>query len=135
MAVTSLRSATNAPSGRPTNPTRALNYPKRVRILRSADFRQVYERGWRFSCPIFTAFCLASDDPGEARFGYTLPRAVGKANVRNRIRRRIREKVRLMRDRFPSGMQIVLNPRRSAYDASQDEIGHHLDRLLARCVR
>ena len=34
-------------------------FPKSVRLLRSSDFRKVYDHGVRYSCPLFAAFCLA----------------------------------------------------------------------------
>ena len=49
--------------------------------------------------------------------GFTVPRALGKAVVRNRIRRRVREAVRLYLDRLNPQWSIVINPRRKAFDA------------------
>lgn len=69
------------------------------------------------------------------RFGFTLPRAVGKANFRNRIRRRLRETVRLHRHEFPAGYSIVFNPRRMAYDAPVEQLHREVERLIEKCKR
>lgn len=134
-AATSSRSATSRPFERRSNPTPRESFPKSARILRSADFRKVYDAGWRYTCPFFSAFCLATDSDSGPRFGFTLPRALGKATVRNRIKRRMREIVRRMQPEFPPGIWMVVNPRRAAYDAPAASIRKELERLAARCRR
>jgi ribonuclease P protein component len=82
----------------------------------------------------FAAFCLQT--PGKtpvSRFGFTVPRAVGKAVVRNRIRRRIREAVRAQADGLDASWTIVFNPRRSVTDASFEDLCREVSRLFAKC--
>jgi ribonuclease P protein component len=62
-----------------------------------------------------------------------VPRAIGKAVVRNRIRRRVREAVRSYLDRLSPQWSIVINPRRKAYDAPIAEIRREIERLFLRC--
>jgi ribonuclease P protein component len=71
-----------------------------------------------------------SDGP---RIGFTLPRAVGKAVVRNRIRRRLREVIRLRLDRLNPQWSIVFNPRRKAFDAPIAELQREVEKLFLRC--
>ncbi|MGA7239031.1 MAG: ribonuclease P protein component [Bryobacteraceae bacterium] len=108
-------------------------FPKRVRILRSKDFRKVYDEGSRFSGSLFAAFCLRNADGGGPRIGFTVPRAVGKAVARNRIRRRVREAVRLELERLNPQWSIVINPRRKTLEASTEEIRREVERLFRRC--
>src|SRR5207249_1098127 len=96
-AATSLRSATRELFGtrNPIKPVAGglLRFPRSSRILRSAEFRVVYDNGIRLSSPLFAAFCLARTDAGSrvcARLGLTVPRALGGAVERNRIKRRSR---------------------------------------------
>ena len=51
------------------------------------------------------------------RVGITVSKKLGKAHIRNRIRRRIREVYRLNEDKFQSGWDIVVVARSRALDA------------------
>jgi ribonuclease P protein component len=108
-------------------------YPKSARLLKAREFRRTYDEGTRQGFGgLFVAFWRWRGDEGEARFGFTCPRALGKAVVRNRIRRRLRECVRLGRDRFPRGVDIVFNPRKSLLDAPWGEIERQTGKLVER---
>jgi ribonuclease P protein component len=72
-------------------------------------------------------------EAGAARIGFTVPRAVGKAVVRNRIRRRFREAVRFSLDRLNPQWSIVINPRRKSLEAPFAEIRREIERLFLRC--
>ena len=105
-----------------------------ARILRSADFRTVYDNGRRLPGPLFAAFCLArAGDSGGVRLGLTVPRAIGGAVVRNRIKRRLREAFRKHRQEFGAPLDIVLNPRRAALTAPFPEIERALQRVIEKC--
>jgi len=108
-------------------------FPKRVRLLRSKDFRRVYDEGTRHSSPLFAAFCVREPQPDGPRIGFTVPRAVGKAVVRNRIKRRFRETVRGLLDRLNPQWSIVINPRRKAFDAPIEMLQREVERLFLRC--
>ncbi|MBZ5600760.1 MAG: ribonuclease P protein component [Acidobacteriia bacterium] len=108
-------------------------FPRSARILRSADFRVVYDKGTRVTCPLFAAFCLERPDRSGVRIGLTVPRAIGNAVVRNRIKRRIREAFRLHRAEFGPQWDIVVNPRRSALTAAFDEIERGLGKVIQKC--
>jgi len=58
-------------------------------------------------------------DEGPPRIGFTVSRKVGNAVERNRVRRRLREVVRLSdADRFRAGNDYVLIGRRAALELS-----------------
>ena len=69
----------------------------------------------------------------EPRIGFTTPRALGKAVVRNRIRRRVREAVRLHLEQLSPQWWIVFNPRRKAMEAPLPELEREVARLFERC--
>src|ERR1700678_2953478 len=107
----------SSPDGGGSQDDGALDFPKSSRILRSADFRLIYDHGFRVSGPLFAAFCRAREGAAidlGARLGLTVPRAVGKSVIRNRIKRRLREVFRLHRAKIAPKWDIVLNPRRAA---------------------
>ena len=109
-------------------------FPKSCRLLRSAHFKQVYEKGFRHQSTYFAAFCLAEEATGP-RVGFTTPRALGKAVFRNRLRRRIREQIRLQLRTVPPQWSIVVNPRRAADAASPQQLRDEIARLFARLAR
>jgi ribonuclease P protein component len=101
-------------------------------VLRTAEFRQIYDNGVRLTTPLFAAFLLARPDTGEgARLGLTVPRAIGGAVVRNRIKRRLRNLFREHRAKF-GACDIVLNPRRSLLEASTADILKALGKVMER---
>jgi ribonuclease P protein component len=125
---------TNAPFAPPRSPNSGgYRYPKTNRLLKSADFRKVYDQGSRFSCPYFVAFLLRQSTNHGPRFGFTIPRAVGKAHDRNRIRRRIREMIRVRLAGIDANFDVVINPRRAALEAPQADLARQVERLLERC--
>lgn len=56
------------------------------------------------------------------RVGITVSKKLGKAHIRNRIRRRIREVYRLNEDKFRPGWDIVVVARSKALDAPFDKL-------------
>ncbi|MCI4677748.1 ribonuclease P protein component [Rhodoblastus acidophilus] len=77
--------------------------------------------------------------PGETegpRVGFTVTKKVGKAVVRNRIRRRLREVVRLAgAEPFTPGCDYVVAARREALAAPFDELRGELFRALKKIHR
>ncbi|MEX2262869.1 MAG: ribonuclease P protein component [Bryobacteraceae bacterium] len=117
-------------------------FPKSARILRSADFRKVYDGGSRFSGPLFTAFCLRetaalpspmSDVQPSGRLGFTVSRKLGRAVHRNRMKRRLREAVRSRLELLDTDWMIVFNPRPRVLDAPFSEVLGEVERLFQRC--
>ncbi len=81
-----------------------------MRLLRPREFRKVYQEGRRRS----TRVCLVyyrSNNLSRFRVGITTPKAIGNAVIRNRVRRRLREVIRLNQAALPPGWDVVLNPR------------------------
>jgi ribonuclease P protein component len=58
---------------------------------------------------------------------------LGKAVVRNRIRRRVREAVRLLLDQLNPQCSLVINPRRKALNAPVAELRREVEKLFLRC--
>ena len=69
------------------------------------------------------------------RIGFTVPRALGKAVVRNRIRRRVREAFRVRLPEIGPDWQIVINPRRRSLDAPFEELKREVEKVVRKCAK
>jgi len=61
-------------------------------------------------------------EPKDLRIGFTVSKALGGAVQRNRIKRRLREAVRLGGFSTTMGADVVINPKRSALAADFSEL-------------
>jgi ribonuclease P protein component len=66
---------------------------RRYRLSRSRDFDAVYRRGRSVSTRYLTLhwFPREDDSAGEPRLGLAVPKTVGNAVIRNRLKRQLRE--------------------------------------------
>jgi ribonuclease P protein component len=71
-------------------------------------------------------------DPGPARVGFTVPRALGTAVERNRIRRRMREAARLNLGAAGGGVDVVIHPKKSALRAEFAELCQEVARAFEK---
>lgn len=94
----------------------------------------MYDNGAKFSGPLFAAFCLQNTGGQAARIGFTCPRALGGAVVRNRIRRRVREAVRVRLEKLGAGWEIVINPRSRVLTAPFSQVEREIEKLFERCA-
>ena len=111
-------------------------FPRECRLLRRADFEAVYRGGRRRTSRHFVIFLVPRESPqAPSRFGSSVKRALGGAVLRNRIRRRIREILRLHRQEFLTGWDIVIHPRASVATAPFVPLAEELSTLIAQAVR
>jgi ribonuclease P protein component len=87
-------------------------FPRAARLLKHSDFERVYKQGRRHFCSHMTVFFLPQAE-GGARVGFTVGRVLGGAVQRNRIKRRLREAVRLRRSTLKGAVDVVINPKKS----------------------
>lgn len=71
---------------------------------------------------VLQALRAPSEAHPEARFGFTVTKKIGNAVVRNRIRRRLREAVRLTETKAESDTDYVLVGRRAALSLEFDRL-------------
>jgi ribonuclease P protein component len=92
------------------------------RLRKHADYQIVYKAARKqFGKQIAYFHALRpaerrSDTPGP-RIGLTVPKALGKAVDRNRIKRRLREAVRHALPLLSAPVDVILHPKRSVIDA------------------
>ena len=83
---------------------------RRHRLSRSRDFDAVYRRGTSASTRYLVLhwFPRETDGDGPSRLGLAVPRSVGSAVVRNRMKRLLREAWRELLPDVPAGHDYVL---------------------------
>jgi ribonuclease P protein component len=83
---------------------------RRHRLSRSRDFDAVYRHGTSVSTRYLTLhwFPREEDAEGEPRLGLAVPRSVGSAVMRNRVKRVLREAWRELLPQVPRGQDYVL---------------------------
>jgi ribonuclease P protein component len=93
-------------------------------LRKHADYQRVYKAGRKqFGRQMAYFFALrdgeaaARSETTGPRVGLTVPKALGKAVARNRIKRRLREAVRAAVPSLSAPVDVVLHPRRSVLEA------------------
>lgn len=120
-------------------------FPRSARLLRHADFERVYKEGKRHFSATITVFYLGRH-PGEAepgtkpragvpllhglRVGFTVGRVLGGAVQRNRMKRRLREAVRLTRPAEAIAADVVINPKKSLLTADFKDVMKEVKRAF-----
>jgi ribonuclease P protein component len=105
-------------------------FPRTARLLRHADFERVYKQGKRHFAAHMTVFYLRQIAGAGLRVGFTVGKAIGSAVERNRVRRRLRESVRLHRSELVAPVDIVINPKRSVLKVHFSELESEIRRAF-----
>lgn len=91
-----------------------------ARLRKHADYQRAYAAARKHQSPSMSWFLApqpgedgAHPAPASPRVGLTVPKVLGKAHDRNRIKRRMREVLRRHVDLLPQGFDLILHPRRS----------------------
>ena len=112
-----------------SGPIQRETFPRSARLLRHADFDEVYKRGRRHFCAHMTVFYLGREQDAGMRVGFTVGKVLGGAVVRNRMKRRLREAVRLEGFR-PIAVDVVINPKKSLLTAEFPELRKEVGRAF-----
>lgn len=108
--------------------------PKQKRLAKRREFLRVYEKGRKVSTRYTVLFVAANELP-YSRIGITATKKLGKAVVRNRLKRWTRETYR--KQRVPLGLDarcvdLVVNVKVNAAEASFADYTRDLTRALER---
>ena len=104
------------------------------RLRRTGDFERVRQQGRTYRSPllILSAAPALESGQGAARCGLAVSRRVGKAVVRNKLRRRLREIMRRTLPLVAPGWDLVLIARPPAAAASFAALAQTVVELLRR---
>lgn len=108
--------------------------PTQHRLRHSADIGLVRQRGQRWQHPIVVLFVYIQpqESATASRFAIAVGRHIGKATRRNRVKRRIREILRVRLSDMAAGYDCLIVARAGAATASFGELEGALVQLLSR---
>ena len=109
---------------------RRARFTSSMRLLRHADFERVYKQGRRHFAAHITVFYLPRQTGEGLRIGFTVGKALGGAVERNRMKRRLREAVRLGWPASPVALDVVINPKKSVLKVEFSELSKEIDRAF-----
>lgn len=92
-----------------------------VSLTENHLFRRAYHRGRQSVHSALVLYALPNRLP-VSRLGLTVSPKIGKAVVRNRVKRRLRECYRLEEEGFKTGFDLVIVARRAALSVPFDRL-------------
>ncbi len=104
---------------------------RRHRVRENERFQEIRRRGRSYS-EHRLVLCALPNDLSYSRFGFSVSSRIGKAVIRNRIKRRMREAVRLRMGQIRVGWDVVFIARNPIREADFHEIDAACARLLRR---
>ena len=96
-------------------------FPRTERLRNRKEFLRVYERGAKVRTKLFFIYVLENDLP-YSRMGITVSRKVGKTNIRNQLKRRLREVFRKHKSVVTPPSDVVINTSRVTAGATYAQL-------------
>src|SRR5919202_5633780 len=105
--------------------------PRQYRLTRSRDFSRVRRFGRSSGSPLLALYVLPTRS-SDIRVGFSVSKRVGKATIRNRVKRLMREAVRHQLPRIRPGQDLVFIARPAAAEATYHQIAETVAYLLRK---
>lgn len=106
-------------------------FPRSARLTKSREYEFALKNGERVAGRGFVCY-MVRQDAQECKVGLIVSRKIGKAVVRNRVKRFVREFYRTHRRMIPDGLQLVVAARMAAAHMSYRECSDAIEQLLRR---
>lgn len=105
---------------------------KKNRLTKREYFDKVYKHGKSSANHQFVLYYKAQPQQASFRLGVSVSKKLGNAVVRNRIRRVLKEIVRLNASQIPGGYDLILIARKPVVEMSYHEIEKSVFHVLKR---
>ncbi|MES2093379.1 MAG: ribonuclease P protein component [Actinomycetota bacterium] len=105
------------------------------RLVRADDYRRLVRRGQRSATPHTLVYRAEGDGSRPPRFGFIVPKSVGKAVSRNLVRRRLKALTYALMPALPAGTEIVIRALPGAAQAGWDTLRSEVSGVLVGGVR
>ena len=102
---------------------------KAVTLKNNYEFQRMYRKSPSAVTPCMVVYCRRNC-LGHNRLGVTVSTKLGKAVLRNRARRRLREAYRLAQPELKQGYDFILVARSRVLTAPWPQVCSHLDRAM-----
>lgn len=103
---------------------------KKYRIRKRKDFRKIYKKGESVAGKYLVLYKFQSGT-NNVRFGYSISKKIGRAIIRNKLKRRLSEICRLYRNNFKEGNDIIFIARKRINEIGFKELNEEV-KLLAK---
>ena len=98
-------------------------------MSKTSEFKKVFSEGRRIEGKNLIIFVLKNDYDFN-RLGIIVKKEIGKAVVRNKIKRRLKETSRLLNKKLLPGYDIIVMAKNNIREASYFELYYDLEGLL-----
>lgn len=105
---------------------------KAYRLKSRLDFQSVYTKGRSTANRAAVLYALPQKPPGTSRIGFAAGKKLGNAVVRNRVKRRIKEAVRLLWSRVKPGFYLIIIARQASKDMIFSQLQARVEELFER---
>jgi len=102
------------------------------RLKRNRDFRIVFYRGKSVANRFYVLYVSRRVSGGPARIGFSVSKKVGNAVLRNRVKRLLREVMRVRAQTLPDGVDVVIIARKDAAGLGLQQVDRQVQTLLRR---
>ncbi|MCK8824528.1 ribonuclease P protein component [Fuchsiella alkaliacetigena] len=106
-------------------------FPKSERLTKNHQFKRVYEQGNSIANEFVVLYFLKNGG-NKRRIGFSISKKIGKAVIRNRIKRIFKEIYRKNKNDLVSGIDLIIIARKGIAGASYKEIKAAVFNLFIR---
>jgi ribonuclease P protein component len=105
---------------------------KAYRLKNKNKFKKTYNNGKTVVCPYFILYYLGNKEPGNSKVAIACGKKIGKAIVRNRIKRVLREACRQNLSQIKDGYNIIFIARAKIKGISYHDVEKNMAVLLKK---